>query len=441
MVQYRYLWIFRSMVSIAAMRMCIKLQRVPALPVVTSKMINMKKLLFLITICACSPPSENSDGSGANQNDHVNNLILFEENSFEIPEQIRYSELFDSCYFVPLETTEESLLSEITQIKFLNEMIVIRDNKTKKVVLFSRDGKFLRNIGNAGRGPAEYMGLAEIDVDSKNNHIFILDNTAKRILTYDLQGNLINDFNLKVYAIPFSFQYTGQGKFLVSLNPYSEKSHALVLVDSKGRILRPMLDNAIYISTFLSPSNFFSTSTDIKFMTTYMDTIYQYKDGQLSPYIAINSGSKLGIAKLADYEKKQGFTGLNEIGESTRTFGNYEGMWGIHNYHETNSFIYFQYITLKTAIVGVFVDKSTLKAKKAYLKQDIHANLLFPNFLSSNQSYFIKQFHPGSGLDKIEDFKKMVESYTGVWQNHDIKKRLMAIDAESNPVLIFYRVK
>ena len=243
----------------------------------------MRKLSFLIILCACNQPSENSDGSGANQNDYVDDLIVFEESAFEDPEQIRYSELFDSYHFIPLETSEESILSEITQVKFLNKKIIIRDNLTSKVVLFSDDGKYLRNIGNAGRGPGEYTGLTEIDVDVDNNYIFILDNTAKKIITYDLQGNLINELTLKIHTTPFSFQYAGQGKFLVSLNPLFKKSHALVLIDSKGRVVKYMLDNAIHISSLLSPSNFFTTSTDIKFMTVSMDTIYQYKEGRLSP--------------------------------------------------------------------------------------------------------------------------------------------------------------
>ena len=55
--------------------------------------------------------------------------------------------------------------------------------------LFRKDGTFIREIGSIGQGPNEYNVIDYIDMDEKNNRIYILPFSAEHILVYDFNGN------------------------------------------------------------------------------------------------------------------------------------------------------------------------------------------------------------------------------------------------------------
>jgi len=56
--------------------------------------------------------------------------------------------------------------------------------------LFRRDGTFVRQIGSKGQGPGEYAVIDDINIDEKNDRIYILPFSADNILVYDLNGRI-----------------------------------------------------------------------------------------------------------------------------------------------------------------------------------------------------------------------------------------------------------
>lgn len=50
--------------------------------------------------------------------------------------------------------------------------ILVTTTPSHEIAVFGADGRFLREIGGAGEGPGEYMGIAEIHVGPKYVHVF-----------------------------------------------------------------------------------------------------------------------------------------------------------------------------------------------------------------------------------------------------------------------------
>lgn len=63
-----------------------------------------------------------------------------------------------SVRFVPLETKTECLMGGLKQIQVTDSFIFVVTAKRKgQVMMFDRNGKFLRKIGRYGKGPGEHI--------------------------------------------------------------------------------------------------------------------------------------------------------------------------------------------------------------------------------------------------------------------------------------------
>lgn len=70
--------------------------------------------------------------------------------------------------------------------------------------LFKKDGTFLRDIGSMGKAANEYTCISDLQIDEKNNRIYLLPgdvSDGKRIAVYDMEGNYLQDIPLADTAI------------------------------------------------------------------------------------------------------------------------------------------------------------------------------------------------------------------------------------------------
>ena len=78
----------------------------------------------------------------------------------KVEDQIKISELIKDVKYIPLETSDNSLISHISAVDIYKDRIYIVDNiMQNKVYIFDIDGKFIKAIGQKGGGPDEYALL------------------------------------------------------------------------------------------------------------------------------------------------------------------------------------------------------------------------------------------------------------------------------------------
>lgn len=111
----------------------------------------------------------------------------------ELPSELPHSDLdtiFSSYKLIPLETSEEFLIGNIDRVIKCPGCYCIQDRENANVFIFEENGKFRCKLGNKGHARNEHLDAWSIAYDEKNEQIVMLDLTGRRLLSYDLMGNL-----------------------------------------------------------------------------------------------------------------------------------------------------------------------------------------------------------------------------------------------------------
>ncbi|MDR1338696.1 MAG: 6-bladed beta-propeller [Prevotellaceae bacterium] len=108
-------------------------------------------------------------------------------------QSIEITDLADSVRYVKLETTDESMIGEITQVIFHDGLFYIKDTKTASVLVFDKTGKYKFNISKKGRGPGEYVEITRMMIDRKNGQIILYDIHTRKIVYYTLTGKFVKE--------------------------------------------------------------------------------------------------------------------------------------------------------------------------------------------------------------------------------------------------------
>lgn len=110
--------------------------------------------------------------------------VSLKQNEFNL------SSLFKKIEIIPLETTNESLITNIGRIIEYDHKYYILDDRTSMLFCFNSQGQFLFKIDKNGNGPGEYYLIYETIVKPDENRIYMLSPMGS-IYTYDMQGEFI----------------------------------------------------------------------------------------------------------------------------------------------------------------------------------------------------------------------------------------------------------
>ena len=77
--------------------------------------------------------------------------------AFSKQKEIKLSKFVSEIRYIPLELKPESVISEYPTIKVYDYIIVRNSSSKTPLMVFDKsNGKFVKYIGNVGRGPGEY---------------------------------------------------------------------------------------------------------------------------------------------------------------------------------------------------------------------------------------------------------------------------------------------
>lgn len=246
---------------------------------------------------------------------HDNTLGVIDLSGNYPTRKVDLNEIADLEY-VPLETTDSSLLPGICVTFFISDdYIITSDMYTGDVFIFTRLGKFLRKFNKRGNGPEEYTSLSFEAVDFETEEFLIHDWPRKRVSIYSFEGvykrsipwtisNLYPWYNLnKNYLIGYHDTYSEETKQCTDSHPYyimSKASSELTPLDltvSNGisntlTVIKEKLSSGeTYVSTPHLPIYPLQMNADEALIADFaLDTLYSYKDGLLSP-IAVKTAS------------------------------------------------------------------------------------------------------------------------------------------------------
>ncbi len=84
---------------------------------------------------------------------------------------------------VQLETTNESVIGNLYKGVVYHNQIYLLDRRNYSLLIFDENGRFLKKIGDRGKGPQEYLELRDFCISAKN--IYTLD--YKKINCYNIE--------------------------------------------------------------------------------------------------------------------------------------------------------------------------------------------------------------------------------------------------------------
>ncbi len=277
-------------------------------------------LLLIITLLGCSSNMKQEPISKSGIP-----VINLSEDVSTVP-SLLLSEAAEKLEIVPLEMTDESVLSDITEMQVTDHNIWIDHGREFYIYRFSRTGKFLNRIGSIGQGPGEYVNYLTFLVDEDKKEVYIFS-TNNGVLVYDFEGGFkkqISDFQTmvgmfssiykkyilndhKFFAIQNFGLYRSVDKdslwSFVSLDDNFQKKRLFknpVHVGKEEQIIanRANMDRMVnYWMEYLTSVDIYNGQLTLKYPDT--DTIYCYDDAtnQLLPQYAIFTDEEKG-----DYE-------------------------------------------------------------------------------------------------------------------------------------------
>lgn len=227
-------------------------------------------------------------------------------NTYSInPEQLdSLSDMLEPNEYIPLETTEESLMSEIDIFKKIGSNYFFSDN-TDAIFIFDEAGRFVNKINRNGRGHGEYVRIKDFDV--RDNQLYVLSEGLLKVLVYNFEGDFLRSYDTdysyaKLYLLD-------DDKFVLYADNSNNGHYNYVIYDEATRSVISKFDpfekNVSWL--FSSINSFNRVGDDCLVLKPFDYTIYELKSDSIVPFMNIDfitenrlEGDKRDIEKMAD---------------------------------------------------------------------------------------------------------------------------------------------
>lgn len=198
------------------------------------------------------------------------------------------SHFVEDLEIVPLETSDEAYVRS-TGVYVTDNYFLLHSSRNMPFKLFTRDGKFVCNIGSSGNGRGNYGQVYDFRMDEKHNRIYIMPWSARELLVYDMQGQFQGYIPLNqpgeqmiTYGKPV-FRVDGEREEItVASIPWKRNQHIVWVQDFKGNVLRELTSNPFQVSDTYSVETYSRQNTGafdfsvLEFYPQKNDTLYHY---------------------------------------------------------------------------------------------------------------------------------------------------------------------
>ena len=199
------------------------------------------------------------------------------------------SQLVEDLEIIPLENRDEAYARN-SSIRLSDNYILLHSSRNIPFKLFTRQGKFIRNIGNSGNGPGGYGQVYDFQLDEAHNRIYLMPWNSTALIVYDLQGQLLPSIPLNApdeqsWKLPKSVFHVdgGRREVTVATLPWKSNPRMVWVQDFEGRILRQSLSNPYQLAMDYSTDIYHLNNTDafelsvLNFNLEKEDTLYHYE--------------------------------------------------------------------------------------------------------------------------------------------------------------------
>ena len=210
------------------------------------------------------------------QDKSVNKNITEIQIDSEKSNRIDILQVVEDVHFTPLETGDNCLIGNVRGMKTDENSFYIMDYGDNAVKMFSKDGKFVSEIGHKGQGPGEHIQISDILINRDTISLFAWSGNKKWIR--------YSDSNRFLYETDMAFPFNNicqieDNKYLTYVSNStvsSESACYLYCIDTNFNLLL-RLDPKIPptdIALAVAQNHFFQNGEYTFYIKEYCDTIY-----------------------------------------------------------------------------------------------------------------------------------------------------------------------
>ena len=316
----------------------------------------MRKLFFLLaplalTFCSCSTKS----------NPEVGSDTFFID--LEITDSLRWEDLFQEVEVIPLEFTEESMLTGVDKILIQDGYYLIFDQKAQVLYKFDSGGKYISKLDKSGEGPDEYHKVYDIDINPYTRNIELISAFGSMFI-YDKDFEWVDTFDFPDITSIHKFDYFSED--IILLYTSSDPDHNLMLYSRSEKK---------YINRMKQPERSIFERTKAVKLSMLENPLINTPEGLFFCVPFYNSVYRIGLDGLEfDYQWDFGEYVIDEGGikeddpqEKIMEQGKkiIESFSSLRNLYENEDFIFAQYF-LKGKLGTILYHKESKKYKILY---------------------------------------------------------------------------
>lgn len=154
-----------------------------------------------------------------------------------------FSETISSYSIVKLETAEDSKINVITKVLVNNEHIYVLNHweNRQEILIFSLEGDYIDKISSGNNSTKSFSGIADFDINPINEDICILDQKQRKLVVFNREGRFLKSIPINCLAREIAYGVKA-GKVFVVLHTIqsdaeSDINDEIVVYDENDKLL------------------------------------------------------------------------------------------------------------------------------------------------------------------------------------------------------------
>ena len=331
------------------------------------------------------------------------------------------SAIVDSLEIIKLDDREEALIGSYALL--IGEHYIGARYIGKPYKLFTRQGRFVCDVGAVGQGPGEYTSLYDSQIDDKYDRIYLLPWPDRKILVYDLEGNYLQDIPLPFLMNKGAIRVdTEHQRVCVTQMAFEDAPDPAVWVqDFKGNVL--YRNDAASLKVWPDYSHEFKISSRTGDIVSFSISEYWSTDASDSLYHFLVNENVLRPALSVEREETEGYGAV--LNEYPRFYT--IGLSGESTIPGYSSMV----------VKRIIIQKETLRGAYYELQNDLLGGIELNGSLS--ETGYRANMEPGLLLEAIE--KRLQEVDLPERDREFLEKWRDGISEEDNNYVIYGRYK
>jgi hypothetical protein len=218
----------------------------------------------------------------------------------EFPEagKIKLSDLgAKEIIYIPLETSERCVIQGIKKVISCKDYFLTEYQND--INMFRYDGTFICKIGTQGRGPNEFTVAHCLDINPKDETIYLIDGWQQKFIVFSSNGKFIRTFKYP-FREDVDFRVTEDGIICYNMDNMGITKTSFVFIDTTGQVIKSYPNRYPWTRNFPTyafdyENVFYKKGSTLVKKEMYCDTLYAFINKQFEPYLVIQTDDKLRV--------------------------------------------------------------------------------------------------------------------------------------------------